>query len=197
MQLYLNNASPYARLVLTVAYEKQLQERIELIWTDPWASASALIAANPLSKVPVLIAEDDQPLVESASICDYLDHIGSGPPLIPSGGAARLAALRKCGLGRGLIDVAFGAVIQKRYGSAAEQVLAKRWLEAAVRCIPILESLPTLHTEPDLGDLSIAVALSYLDLRLSDLGWRASAPRLKKWFEIVSARESLRKTAPP
>jgi glutathione S-transferase len=196
MQLYLNNASPYARLVFAVAYEKQLEDRIELIWTDPWASGSALIAANPLAKVPVLIAEDGQPLIESACICDYLDTIGSGPRLMPIDGAARLAALRKSGLGRGLIDVSFGAVIQKRYGSAAEGVLEKRWREAAARCVPMLENLPTLQSEPDLGDLSVAVALSYLDLRLPDIGWRTGAPRLTKWFEVVSARESLSKTAP-
>jgi glutathione S-transferase len=196
MQLYLNNASPYARLVLTVAYEKQLTERIELIWTDPWASASALIAANPLAKVPVLIAEDGHPLVESACICDYLDDTGSGPRLIPAAGVARLTVLRKYGLGRGLIDVAFGAVIQKRYGHSGYDVLEKRWREAAARCIPALENLPTLRSEPDLGDLSVAIGLSYLDLRLPDIGWRNNAPRLTKWFEAVSTRESLRKTAP-
>jgi glutathione S-transferase len=35
MKLYLNQTSPYARLVLVVAHEKELADRIECVWTDP------------------------------------------------------------------------------------------------------------------------------------------------------------------
>jgi glutathione S-transferase len=195
MQLYLNKASPYARLVLVVAYEKQLNDRVELVWTDPWASEPALLGVTPFAKVPVLIAEDGAPLVESACICDYLDSIGSAPDLMPASGAARVGTLRKCGLGRGLIDVAFGATIQNRYAPAADNVLHTRWSEAVGRAVAVLESMPT-SGEPDLGDLTIAVGLSYLDFRMPQTLWRNSAPRLAKWFERVSARESLTKTAP-
>src|SRR5215216_254366 len=130
MKLYLNKASPYARLVLVVAYEKRLSERIELVWTDPWASEERLLGVTPLAKVPVLIAEDGEPLVESACICDYLDALGGGAALLPSAGNARLRVLRKYGVGRGLIDVAFGAVIEKRYGSGGDSVLVERWRSA-------------------------------------------------------------------
>lgn len=196
MQLYLNKASPYARLVLVVAHEKQLNHRLELVWTDPWASEPALLGVTPFAKVPVLIAEDDAPLVESACICEYVDSIGPAPRLLPASGAARLGTLRKCGLGRGLIDVAFGAVIQNRYAPAPDNVLHTRWSEAVRRAVAALENLPTLAGGPDLGDLTIAVGLSYLDFRMPQTSWRNSAPRLAEWFEVLSARESLRKTAP-
>jgi len=196
MQLYLNKASPYARLVLVVTYEKQLTDRVELVWTDPWASEPALLGVTPFAKVPVLIAEDDAPLVESACICDYLDSIGSAPRLLPASGAARLGTLRKCGLGRGLIDVAFGAVIQDRYAPAADNILYTRWSEAVRRAVAALENVPAPAAEPDLGDLTIAVGLSYLDFRMPQTSWRQSAPGLAKWFEHVSARESMTKTAP-
>src|SRR2546421_7112712 len=123
MKLYLNKASPYARLVQVVAHEKGLGSELELVWTDPWASEKQLLDVTPFSKVPVLIAEDGLPLVESACICDYLDEHGAGPQLMPSSGAARLAVLRKLGVGRGLIDVAFGAGIQKSHGGGGGKKL--------------------------------------------------------------------------
>ena len=196
MKLYLNKASPYARLVTVVAFEKGLSGDIELVWTDPWASEEKLLAVTPLAKVPVLVAEDGLPLVESACICDYLDGIGSGAPLLPKAGGERLAVLRKYGLGRGLIDVAFGAVIEKRYGSGGESVLVDRWRAAVTRSAAVLEADSTLRLAPDLGDLTIAVALSYVDFRLGDVPWRASSPRLSAWFERIASRPSMAATAP-
>ena len=196
MKLYLNQASPYARLVLVVAHEKQLAERIELIWTDPWASDERLLGVTPLAKVPVLIAEDGEPLVESACICDYLDGLGAGAPLLPGAEHARLQVLRKYGLGRGLIDVAFGAVIEKRYGAGGDSVLIERWRSAVGRTAVLLEKDSTLRLTPDLGDLTVAVALSYIDFRMSDIQWRTSAPRLAAWFAAIAARHSLTATAP-
>src|ERR1700730_5815518 len=107
MKLYLNNASPYARLVLVVAHEKGLAKDLELVWTDPWASEEKLLAVTPFSKVPALIADDGLTLIESAYSYFCVDEGGETPRLIPASGAARLAALRKVGLGRGLIDASF------------------------------------------------------------------------------------------
>jgi glutathione S-transferase len=196
MKLYLNKASPYARLVLVVAHEKRLSERIELVWTDPWASEQSLLGVTPLAKVPVMIAEDDEPLVESACICDYLDGLGAGRALLPRAENGRLPVLRKYGLGRGLIDVAFGAVIEQRYGGGGDSTLIERWRTAVGRTAAVLEKDSTLGSTPDLGDLTIAVALSYVDFRMSDIQWRVSAPRLAAWFERIATRPSLVATAP-
>ena len=43
MQLYLNTSSAYARVVRVCLYEKQLIERTELCWCDPWAADSELV----------------------------------------------------------------------------------------------------------------------------------------------------------
>jgi glutathione S-transferase len=197
MKLYLNKASPYARLVQVVAHEKGLSSQLELVWTDPWASEAQLLAVTPFSKVPVLIAEDGLPLLESACICDYLDERGSGPRLMPISGGARVAGLRKLGVGRGLIDVAFGAVIQKRYGAAdGKSVLIERWGASVARAIEALDNDRTLSLAPDLGDLAIAVALSYVDFRMKDVEWHAKAPRLSEWYGRMSGRKSMIATAP-
>jgi len=197
MKLYLNKASPYARLVQVVTHEKGLASELELVWTDPWASEAQLLAATPFSKVPVLIADDGLPLVESGCICDYLDERGSGPRLMSASGSPRLAVLRKLGVGRGLIDVAFGAVIQKRYGTGdGKSILIERWRASVARAIHALDNDLTLSLAPDLGDLAIAVALSYVDFRMNDVEWHAKAPRLSEWYERISGRKSMIATAP-
>jgi glutathione S-transferase len=202
MKLYLNKASPYARLVLVVAHEKSISDQLELVWTDPWASEERLLDVNPFSKVPALALDSDgnETLIESACICDYLDDIGGGRRLLPHLPAVRKSALVKYGRGRALIDSAFGAVIQRRFTPAgvAESPLVERWLAAVARAAPILEqgAAELRSHEPDIGDLAVAVGLSYVDFRLSEIKWRAPAPAVAKWLDEISKRPSMLETAP-
>jgi glutathione S-transferase len=199
VKLYLNKTSPYARLVQIVVHEKGLDGVVERVWVDPWVTPPELLALSPLSKVPVLVARDGLALVESLGICDYLDEIGSGARLMPAQGDARLQAMRKVGLGRGLIDAAFGVTIERRFhGTQNPSELAVRWLAAVHRVVERLEvdTTPVGATEPDLGDLTLAVGLSYVQFRLPEVAWMASAPRLVQWLEPVSRRASFGATAP-
>src|SRR3954465_10291867 len=160
MQLYLNQASPYARLARVVVIEKRLADRVELRWTDPWASPPELLAVNPAAKVPALVSDDGHAIVNSACICLYLDRVGEGATLFPPD----VSTLTKYGLGRSLIDVAFGVTIERRYGKQGG-VLTERWLAAVPRLIATLEKHAALlmHEPPDIGDLSLAVGLAYVD----------------------------------
>jgi glutathione S-transferase len=200
MKLFLNKASPYARLVQVVAAEKGLAGQLELVWTDPWQSSDELLAVNPYAKVPALVTDQHESIVDSTCICDYLDSLEPGQRLLPSSFAHRTAALRKYGLGRGLIDVSFGVVIERRFaGAHAESRLAARWLEAIHRALRALEAEPAVReapNAPDLGDLSIAVGLSYIEFRLPEIKWRESSPQLSAWFDRIAARPSVRSTAP-
>jgi len=200
MKLFLNDSSPYARLVLVVIHEKHLIGEVELIWTDPWSSPPELMAVNPFAKVPVLVTREGPPLMDSALICEYLIRIASGPALLADGGAPWLRALRKYAFGRGLIDAAFGVTIQRRFGGVAgPTALAQRWLASIKPALEHLDRESALlrrTDEVDLGDLALGVALGYLDLRLGEVEWRRQAPALADWFEYVASRPSLQLTAP-
>ena len=104
MKLYLNKPSPYARLVMVVAHEKAIAGRLQLEWSDPWKNPPALCAANPFSRVPALVTDDGAVIVDSACICDYLDHLGSGRALLPVAFDERTPVLRKYGRARTLTD---------------------------------------------------------------------------------------------
>ena len=200
MKLYLNKASPYARIAVVVAHEKGLADRIELAWTDPWADAADLIAVNPFSRVPTLVTDEGQPIADSTCICEYFDEAGGGRRLLPAAGAERMRALGKYGLGRGLMDAAFGVTIDRRFHeSGAKLALAERWLAALRRAIERLDRDDVLlrQTEtPDLGDLAITVGLSYTEFRLPEVQWKPVLTRLRTWHERLAARESMRLSAP-
>lgn len=200
MKLYLNKTSPYARLVMVVAREKGLAARVEPVWTDPWASPAELLAVNPFAKVPALMTDDGQVIIESACICDYLDGVGRGRKLLPAENGARAAVLAKYGTGRAFIDAAFGVTIERRFlGTGVKSALVERWLAALGRAAAALEQKIGLlgdDSEPDLGDLAVAVGLCYTEYRLPEVGWRTDAPGLASWLDRMAERPSMRATLP-
>ena len=48
----------------------------------------------------------------------------------------------------------------------------------------------------DLGDITLAVALEYLDFRLPDIDWRAATPGLADWLAEAGMRPSMLATRP-
>ena len=199
MKLYLNKTSPYARLVLVTAIEAGLEERVELHWVEPWGDPPELLALNPLAKVPALLTDDATALIESGGICDYLIALSRREDLLPTRLDARTDVLKRLGLARGTIDCAFGAVIQRRFSDGKTTTLAQRWLNALPRAITTLDALCVARRDagqPDLADLTAAVALDYVNFRLPEVVWRDGAPALAAWADKLTARPSFRRSAP-
>ncbi len=197
MKLYLNKPSPYARLVMVVAHEKAIAGRLQLEWTDPWKNPPELCAVNPFSRVPALVTDDGVVIVDSACICDYLDHLGVGRALLPVAFEERAPVLRKYGRARTLTDAVFGAVIERRFNpSGGEPALSARWIAAANSALDSIEREPASFqtASPDLGDLALAVGLGYIDFRLKEMAWRQNRPNLAGWSKAMSARTSMQAT---
>jgi glutathione S-transferase len=73
MQLLYTKRSPYARKAQIIALEKGIA--LTLIDEDLANKSPALLAANPLAKIPVLILDNGQTLFDSPVICEYLDSL--------------------------------------------------------------------------------------------------------------------------
>src|SRR5687768_10546277 len=72
-----------------------------------WGRADDIARYNPLRRVPVLVLDSGEALVESGAILDALDDmVPAGRALVPRSGDARRAALRVCALATGLADKA-------------------------------------------------------------------------------------------
>ncbi len=196
MNLYLNQASPYARLIRVLLVETGLGTETELIFVDPWESPDELLMANPASKVPALTLKDGTQLVESACISDYLIQHSSQSVLSPLSHPDAATRLQILGLGRAAIDCSFGSVIQQRF--VPDSPLKERWLATLPRIAVTLEELYArrMPKDADLADLTVAVAFEYIDFRLPEIRWQGQAPHLAEWVSSLGQRTSLETTRP-
>ncbi len=197
MELYVNQTSPYARKVRVVVREKQLDERVTLIEVDPWSDAAALLAVTPLSRVPAMVAGDNIILTESDAICRYLDDGWPVPPMMPADDAGRGEANARIALVQGMIDSAFDAAIELRRPAECQWPdWIARQRRAIERGMGVVATWPRPDDRFDLGDVSLACLLGYLDFRHPGIAWRMKSPVLAAWFDEVSRRPSLADTAP-
>ena len=83
----------------------------------PWstfADAEKIARFNPLRRVPTLVLDNDETLVESAAILDYLDEkVGTARTMIASAGEQRRRALKVCALATGLADKAVSLLYER------------------------------------------------------------------------------------
>jgi glutathione S-transferase len=198
LKLHYSPTSPYVRKVIACAIARGLDERIQRIETNPHESPPALLRDNPLSKVPCLVTEDGLALFDSPVICEYLDSVGDVMPLFPPPhGAARWRALRFQAMGDGIMDAAVTRRMEQgRPREAARDAVVMRQEAAVARTLDLLEAdTPANHL--DIGTITIACALGYLDLRFGEAKWREQRPKLAHWYEAMAARPELARTAPP
>ena len=196
MKLHYSPFSPYVRKVLAVAIASGVEGQITRVDTNPAASPPDLLRNNPLSKVPCLVTADGLALFDSPVICEYLDSIGGGA-LFPPAGPARWRALKQQALGDGIMDAAFlRRMEQGRPQEAARDAVMARHAAAIERALDALESEPPAD-HLDIGTISVACAVGYLDLRFAVDAWRNGRPRLAQWFEKMQDRPEITRTAPP
>lgn len=188
--------SPYVRKVRVVAHETGVAARIECVEAHVFDPATPLLAENPLGKVPALVRDEGAVLYDSTVICQYIDTLHGGARLFPPESEALWQALRRNALGDGLAQAATWN-IRERYRPEGErspryQAYYERTID---RSFAALEAeAPELAKRFGIGEISIACAISYVDFRYPDCGWRKSTPRLGAWYETVRERPSMRAT---
>jgi glutathione S-transferase len=199
MKLYYGPTSPYVRKVRVFAIETGLMDRIDLARVNitPVGPDASLCADNPVGKIPTLVRDDGGALYDSRVICEYLDGLHDGARMFPDNGEARWSALRRQALADGILDAAVGT----RYETSLrpENLRWPDWIEGQMQ--KVRRSLDGVEAESlgetlDIGTISVACALGYLDFRYPDEGWRDTRPELAAWFEKIDARTSMSQTRP-
>jgi glutathione S-transferase len=204
MKLYYSPTSPYVRKVMVTALETGLEANLERVPTNVYSPDAALVAANPLSKVPALITDDGLVLFDSPVICEYLDSLHGGRRLFPDQDPERWQALRRQALADGLLD----AALLCRMESLRPE--AKRWSDwidrqwgKVTRALDVLAAETGLHAPgairdepPTIGEIAVGCALGWLDFRFPEEDWRKERPDLAAWYETFAARPSMQATVP-
>ncbi len=196
MKITASAASPYVRKAIACAIARGIDNQLErwtIATTDPVLSES-----NPLGKIPTLITDQGVALFDSPVICEYLDSIGSAPPLFPAAGPARWAALRLQALGDGILDAS-----QPRRREIAlpqdEGRIGYIHLQRGkvARALDVLEKeVASLGPLKTIGDIAVACALGYLDFRFANEPWRPGHPKLEAWYASVEGLPPMAKTVP-
>jgi glutathione S-transferase len=184
MKLYHSPPSPFSRKARIVASVLGLDERIELVAADTNNPDDALRAKNPLGKIPTLELDTGVCVYDSPVIVACLDQLAGGGKVIPRDGDARIAALTLEALADGVMDACILQIYEIRM--RAENERSASWVAhqraKVFRALAFLEVEPPAEDFAQIGQIALACALGYLDLRF-DGAWRADHPRLVAWLD--------------
>jgi|RhiMethySRZTD1v2_1073278.scaffolds.fasta_scaffold00192_39 glutathione S-transferase len=195
MKLRYSTTSPFVRKVHVLSIETGQIDKIELVKTNTADPNSDHGKDNPLNKVPALVLDDGSKLYDSRVICEYLDA-QSGGKFFPPAGPARWTALRRQALADGMADAAVLRMMESRKPEAQRSADSDR--KQKLKVTQGLAALEADHLGPqlDIGTLTVAILLDYLDFRFKAEDWRKDHPKLAAWHKTFSERASLRKTLP-
>ncbi|BAO89402.1 glutathione S-transferase family protein [Caballeronia cordobensis] len=154
--------SPFVRRVaiaLTL-YDMQYEHR-------PWSAfsdAGKIAPYNPLCRVPTLVLDSGDALIESTMILDYLDEqAGDARALIASRGPERRQALKVCALATGFADKAVALLYERVLHKEKSQSWLDRCTGQVERVLNALEADRAARATPywfgdAIGHADIAVA---------------------------------------
>ncbi|WP_395714463.1 glutathione S-transferase family protein [Reyranella sp.] len=108
------NRSPYTRRVAITLDAYGIAYRQEAV--SGFGNRTEVRAANPLGRIPALVLDDGEVLVDSAAIIDHLDEVhGRERALTPAAGADRRAVLRVAALMMGACDKLLAAAYERNH----------------------------------------------------------------------------------
>ena len=176
-----------------------------------FGDAAEMARINPLVRIPSLVLDDGEVLVESGAILDYLDErAGPSRALTPRSGPERRHMLQVMAVATGTIDKV-GAIIYERHfhpGPKLNQDWVERLKGQAAGGLRWLEDRLTgdwfFDNELSQADIAAAVLVGYLHLRLQEILAEGAYPRLEALSRrcealpaFVAARPSPDELMPP
>jgi glutathione S-transferase len=193
--------SPYARKVVALLHETGQQDDVEIVQvaTTPTQPMDGLAAKNPLAKIPALERVDGPTLYDSRVICAFLDARAGGK-LYPNG-LRKWDVLTLEATADGILDCAVSITYEGRVRPVEKQWdgwTDAQWSKINGACGALNTRWMSHLSGPlDMGQIAVACALGYLDLRHDARGWRKGHDALAAWYEVFQQRESLVISAPP
>jgi glutathione S-transferase len=202
MKLTFSPASPFARKVRIAAIELGLIDKIEFVPTTvaPGTSNDEYSRITPLKKLPVLILDDGNVILDSYVISEYLDELAGGGKLIPTSGPARWKVKSDHSLLQGMLD----SMLLCRYEKITrpEALRWQAWSDdhwnRAWKGMARFEAREDVLSGPlTIAQIGLVFVLGYADFRFADCGWRKAYPKLDKFHQKMLERASVKISVPP
>ena len=202
MKLTFSPASPFARKVRIAAIELGLIDRIEFFSATvaPGQANDEYSQITPLKKLPVLILDNGDVILDSYVIVEYLDELAGGGKLIPTSGPDRWKVKSDHSLLQGMLDsmllCRYEAMVRPeplRWQAWSDDHWKRAWAGMAR-----FENKPEVLSRPlDIVQIGLVCVLGYADFRFADCGWRKAYPKLDAFHQRMLERPSIKISVPP
>jgi glutathione S-transferase len=202
MKLTFSPASPFARKVRIAAIELGLIDKIEFVPTTvaPGTPNDEYSRVTPVKKLPVLILDNGEVILDSYVIVEYLDELAGGGKLIPASGPARWKVKSDHSLLQGMLD----SMLLCRYenmvrpeGSRWKAWSDDHWNRAWMGMARFEARDDVLSGPLSIAQIALVCVLGYADFRFADCGWRKACPKLDTFHRKMLERPSVKVSLPP
>ena len=187
--------SPFVRRVATTMHWLHIPYEHRSL--SPAKDAQAIREINPTGRVPVLILDDGEVLIESMAILDALLENAPGQTLLPACGPARRQVLQRTGVMTSALDKAVAAMYEKtkRPAEKIHQEYLDDILAQSRAGVDQVEKMIVAGqykgvNAPTLADITAAVGYSFINFVLPDMVNATEHPhlaRLANEFEQTEA----------
>ena len=202
MRLIGVNRSPYTRRVaitltaLGVPYEQRC--------VSGFGNRDEVRGHNPLGRIPALVLDDGETLIDSGAIVDHLDETYGGErPTVPRSGVERRAVLRVAAMMMGACDKGLHAAYQRNHSPPEKQ--HQPWIDDCVAQMANALAAVDAMVDPEkpyllLERLTQADVTAFAAERLARVGLRidtdAGMPRLRALTKRLAEEPPFRSTEP-
>jgi glutathione S-transferase len=201
MKLFGTYLSPFTRRVAVALISRAIAYEHDDLngYADP-ARARAL---NPVGKVPVLVLDDGEHLIDSTAILDYIDQcVGHDQALVPRAGRERRAALRLAAIATTIYEQSTARYFEERRpGACAQPDLLERYRLQTLGGVKALDAAsgvagPIGGRPFDVATISAVVAFDYARMMHPDLDLAGNAPALNAVAAALAEEPAFARTRP-
>ena len=203
MKLTFSPASPFARKVRIAAIELGLIDKIEFVPAKVMPGEpndEYMRDINPLKKLPALILDNGQVIVDSYVIVEYFEEIAGGGKLIPAYGPTRWQVKTNHAILQGMLDSMLLCRYEKMVRPQPLQWQAwadDHWNRAWQGMARFERQDDVLNGRFDIAQIGLVCVLGYADFRFADCGWRKAYPKLAAFNDKMLQRPSVSISVPP
>lgn len=131
-----------------------------------FGDAEAISKISPMTRIPALVLEDGEVLIDSAAILDHLDEVAGDRALIPSFGPDRRKILQMTALAQATLEKAASVVYERHFHGPDQR--SEPWLD---RCLGQTRAGLDAMTHRLVGPYACGSTLSHADVIITALIW--------------------------
>ena len=131
-----------------------------------FGEAAAIGQISPLTRIPALVLDDGEVLIDSAAILDHLDEQAGNRALCPASGPARREVLQMTALAQGTLEKAAAVVYERHFHPPESQ--SQDWL---TRCLGQTRAGLDELTRRLAAPYACGASLSHADVMITTLIW--------------------------